>query len=409
MNPTSHTPPPPPPPSRQTQVRVVTSLNDIKAETWDTCVAQDPSSRSLLAPNPFLLHSFLSSLEDSGCVRAETSWLPQHLVLEGTDGHVYGVMPFYLKGHSLGEYVFDHAWADAFERAGGQYYPKLLSAIPFTPVTGSRLCVHADTTERERARQTLLAAAAIELAKRHRVSSLHINFLPKAQWNLLANIGYLQRKDRQFFWQNDGYRSFDDFLTVLAARKRKAIRRERRAIANSDLTIDWQFGTDICDADWNAFFSFYMDTGARKWGTPYLNRKFFSLLSARMPHYLALVMARRGARPIAGALHILGAQTLFGRYWGCTEHVPFLHFELCYYQAIDLAIARDLSMIEAGAQGEHKLARGYLPQPTYSAHWIADAGFRDALERYLEEERKAVALECSALAKYAPFKQGLPG
>ncbi len=374
------------------------SIAEVASDDWDACVI-DPAR----TVNPFVLHAFLSSLEDSGCVSARQGWLPHHLVLHDANGAVLGVAPFYLKGHSMGEYVFDYAWAQAYERAGGRYYPKLLGAVPFTPVTGPRLCArHASDTPHVSA---VLAHGAIELARRMKLSSVHVNFIDEEQMARLTDCGFLRRNDRQFFWRNDGYGTFDDFLAALSARKRKAIRRERRAVGRYGLSIDWYFGADITSDQWDAFYGFYLDTGNRKWGEPYLNRAFFQLLSARMPQYLALVLARKDNIPIAGALHIIGGDRLYGRYWGCAGHYPFLHFELCYYQAIELAISRRLTCIEAGAQGAHKLARGYLPQPTCSAHWIADGGFRDAIAHYLRQEREHIAVEHSALAKYAPFKQ----
>ena len=311
-------------------------------------------------------------------------------------------MPCYLKSHSKGEYIFDYGWAEAYERAGGSYYPKLQCAVPFTPVPGNRLLVGegADAAERER----LLLAAAIEVAKRQGVSSLHLTFLTEGEWQRTGAAGLLQRTDKQFHWQNQGYKTFDDFLASLASRKRKAIRKER-AEAVAGLTIERVTGSDITEAHWDTFFAFYMDTGSRKWGRPYLNRAFFSALGQSMAERCLLILAKRDGRYIAGALNLIGGDCLYGRYWGTTDPKPFLHFEICYYQAIDFAIERGLARVEAGAQGEHKLARGYMPTPTYSVHWVADAGFRKAVARYLDDERRHMEHERAALAEYGPYKR----
>lgn len=367
---------------------VVDSINAVAAADWNRCAGSG---------NPFVQHEFLRALEDSGSVSADDGWLPYHLLLHD-DAGVAGAAPMYLKSHSQGEYVFDHAWADAYARAGGRYYPKLQIAVPFTPVTGPRLL--ARTEDHRRA----VASAAVEIAKRFGVSSLHVTFPTETEWRQLGDIGFLQRLDSQYHWLNSGYRSFDDFLGTLTSRKRKAIRRERKeAMANID-AIDVINGSDLREAHWNAFFAFYMDTGSRKWGRPYLNRPFFSLLGEAMADRVVLILARRGGRYVAGALNLRGGDALYGRYWGALEDHPFLHFELCYYQAMDYAIAHKLARVEAGAQGEHKIARGYLPAPTYSAHWIAHAGFRDAVAAYLERERQAVTHDMRALAEFGPFK-----
>ena len=364
-------------------------LAEIGRETWDRFAGPTGDT--------FLSYDFLEACEASGCASARTGWAPRHLTLED-DGAVVGVLPLYLKGHSQGEYVFDHAWADAWERAGGAYYPKLLSAVPFTPVTGPRLL--ADTDEHRRA----LLSAAITLCEREGLSSLHVNFASDEDQALLAEAGLLPRQDRQFIWTNRGYATFDDFLADLSSSRRKTIRRERRE-ANVGLDIRILTGAEITEAHWDAFFAFYMDTGSRKWGRPYLNRRFFSLVGERMADRIALVMAFDGDRPIAGALNFIGRDALYGRQWGALEHRPFLHFELCYYRAVEFAIERGLSRVEAGAQGEHKLARGYLPRTVHSAHWISNAGLRAAVARYLEQERTAVAQEAEILTEeFSPFR-----
>jgi len=353
--------------------------------------------------NPFISHSFLSALEASGSATARAGWQPQHLVAETGDGRVVGVAPCYLKSHSRGEYVFDHAWADPYERAGGDYYPKLQVSVPFTPVTGRRLLVRPGP-DAEPAR-TGLAAGLVELCRMREASSVHLTFLTEPEWRLLGSHGFLQRTDQQFHWENGGYATFENFLAALAARKRKAIRRERRDAIPSGITVEWLTGSDLTEDAWDAFFAFYMETGSRKWGRPYLTRTFFSLIGESMRDRILLVMARRAGRFIAGALNFIGSDTLYGRNWGAIEHHPFLHFELCYYQAIEFAIHRKLGRVEAGAQGEHKLARGYLPSTTYSAHFIMDSGLRRAIADYLKRERAYVAAAGEELAACGPFRK----
>lgn len=379
-------------------VRIAGSMAEIDAAQWDACANPDPARF-----NPFISHAFLKVLEDAGTVGRRTGWLPQHLVLEGADCNIAGVMPCYLKSHSRGEYVFDYGWAEAYERAGGDYYPKLQCAVPFTPVPGPRLLARPgpDHDERERT----LAAAAITLAERLGVSSVHITFPTEGEWQRLAGMGFLQRTDQQFHWHNKGYHTFEHFMEQLASRKRKAVRKERAQAVASGITIEHVTGQDIREAHWDAFFEFYMDTGSRKWGSPYLNRRFFSLLGDAMADRCLLVMAKRRDRYIAGALNLIGGDCLYGRYWGAIEHHPSLHFEVCYHQAIEFAIARRLARVEAGAQGEHKLARGYMPVPTYSLHWIADRNFRRAVDRYLKEERQEVAEHRELLTAYGPFRK----
>ena len=379
-------------------VRVAASMSEIDAAEWDACANPD-AARS----NPFVSHAFLNALEEAGTLGRRAGWLPHHLLIEGADGRVAGAMPCYLKSHSRGEYVFDWGWADAYERAGGSYSPKLLSAVPFTPVPGRRLLVRPgpDSYERERT----LAAAAIALAQKLGVSSLHINFPTEGEWQRLAALGFLQRADQQFHWHNEGYRSFDDFLASLASRKRKTVRKERVQALAPGITIEHLTGRDIREAHWDAFFDFYTDTGSRKWGRPYLNRRFFSLLGAAMADRCLLVLGKRRGRYVAGALNLIGGDCLYGRYWGAIEHHSCLHFEICYYQAIEFAIAKGLSRVEAGAQGEHKLARGYMPVPTFSLHWIADPNFRRVVARYLEGERREVAEHRQILTAYGPYRK----
>ena len=377
-------------------VSVHRSIAEIGREAWDGC-----ASAPEYGANPFTSYDFLLALEESGCVGERTGWLPQHLATAGEDGDVAGVMPLYLKGHSQGEYVFDQAWANAYERAGGRYYPKLQCAVPFTPATGPRLIVRegagADT-------EAVLLGGAMQLCEGLSASSLHVTFPMEAQWRRLGAAGMLLRQDQQYHWENPGYASFEDFLAALSSGRRKTIRRERRE-AQDGVEIVALSGADLTEAHWDAFYGFYMDTGSRKWGRPYLNRRFFSLIGERMAERILLVMARDGGRWIAGALNLIGADTLYGRNWGAIEHRPFLHFELCYYQAIEQAIARGLKRVEAGAQGEHKIARGYLPSPVYSAHYIADPALREPVARYLEQERAAVQSDMAMLeAEYSPFK-----
>jgi len=379
-------------------LRIASALSEVDAGAWEACA--NPRGMPF---HPFTSYPFLSALEDSGSAVAKTGWGAQHLLLEDDSGGLAAVMPLYLKGHSQGEYVFDHSWADAFMRVGGQYYPKLLSAVPFTPVTGRRLLLRPDAKPCEA--EDVLIAGAIALAKRGGWSSVHVNFPTKAEWDRLAGSGCLAREGQQFHWTNDGYSCFEDFLAALASRKRKQIRKERAEALANGITIRWLTGRDLKETHWDAFFSFYMDTGNRKWGRPYLTRRFFSLIGERMAEHTLLILCERAGRPIAGALNFIGGDALYGRYWGAIEDHPCLHFEACYYQAIDFAIAHKLARVEAGAQGEHKLARGYRPVPTYSAHWIAEPGFRDAVARYLVSERRMVAAEIEALDAHAPFRK----
>ena len=389
----------------QVVVRVARRIADVAAEDWNACAAggAEFQATSIRPPNPFVSHAFLKALEESGAATRETGWLPQHLLYEDGDGRLLACMPCYLKSHSQGEYVFDHGWAEAYMRAGGHYYPKLQASVPFTPVTGPRLLARTGTDAAER--RVILLQAGQTLTEELGVSSLHITFMTREEWELAGGLGYLQRTDQQFHWLNDGYDTFDDFLAALSSRKRKMIRKERRAAIEDGVAIEWVTGRDLTEAHWDAFFDFYMDTGSRKWGTPYLTRECFSLLGQTMADELLLVLAKRNGRYIAGALNVIGADTLYGRYWGATEAQYFLHFEICYYQAIDYAIQHRLARVEAGAQGGHKLARGYLPSETYSAHYIADPGLARAVADYLVRERRAVAHEAELLSEESPYRR----
>jgi predicted N-acyltransferase len=374
-------------------------IAEIGKAAWDSCLAAPD-----YAANPFVSFDFLDALEATGCAVESTGWGPSHLLLKDEAGQAAAVMPLYLKTHSRGEYVFDQAWADAYERAGGRYYPKLQSAAPFTPATGPRLIVRPDVDRREA--QRLLLAGAMSLCKQAGASGVNITFPTHEEWTLLGEQGLLQRQDQQYHWHNRGYGTFEDFLADLSSGRRKTIRRERRdalaAVEAVALT-----GADLKEEHWDAFFSFYMDTGARKWGRPYLYRPFFSELSRRMADKVLLILARKDGRWIAGAINLIGGDCLYGRHWGCIEDVPFLHFELCYYQAIEHAIRLGLPRVEAGAQGQHKIARGYLPAAVYSAHYIADPALRAPVARYLEQERQAVRQEMDWLAEeYSPFRNG---
>ena len=384
----------------QRAARILHDISAIDAAAWNRCA--NPASADY---NPFLDHRFLCALEESGSVTAKTGWQPFHVVLSAADGDVddaIGAMPMYLKSHSRGEYVFDGGWAEAFYRAGGRYYPKLQVSVPFTPATGQRLLV-ADGEDADEIERQLLAVG-IQVAQQTEVSSLHLTFLPECQWRRAAGIGCLQRMDTQFHWRNDGYATFDDFLAALSSKKRKNIRRERREALANGISIEWLSG-DIREGHWDAFYDFYVDTGHRKWGTPYLNREFFSRVGESMAEQVLLILCKRAGRYIAGAINFIGGDTLYGRNWGCVEDHRFLHFETCYYQAIDFAIARGLQHVEAGAQGAHKIARGYLPKATYSAHWIRDPRLRQAVEHYLQDERRYVEEDIAYVEeRHSPFR-----
>jgi uncharacterized protein len=384
------------------QIRVCQSMSSFGKKEWEGL--HGTSREDDTSPyNPFISHAFLSSLEESGCASRQTGWLGQHLRLETADGSLRGAVPCYLKSHSQGEYVFDHGWANALERAGGRYYPKLQVSVPFTPATGPRLLVSRNTDPV--ATRTALAQGLKAVTDRLGTSSAHVTFAPQADMTALEGAGFLHRTDQQFHFFNRGYGSYEDFLGILSSRKRKALRKERRTALEHGLSVHWLTGSDITEAAWDDFFAFYMDTGSRKWGRPYLNRRFFSLIGDRMRDDILLVMARRDGKNIAGALNFIGADTLYGRHWGCVEDHPFLHFEVCYHQAIDFAIAKGLRVVEAGAQGEHKLARGYMPVTTHSAHYIAHPGLRRAVADYLEAERRDVARVGAYLEDHGPFRK----
>jgi predicted N-acyltransferase len=411
---------------KELRIRVVPAIRDVPSAAWDACanpgegapaaegppLAAEPappcpaatqSSQAAEAYNPFISHAFLQALEASASATARTGWQPQHLVAEDADGEVVGVVPCYLKSHSRGEYVFDRGWAEAYEHAGGAYYPKLQVSVPFTPATGRRLLARpgpgADDV------RAGLAAGLVELCRLREASSVHVTFAPVEECQLLGERGFLRRTDQQFHWENRGYASFDEFLAALASRKRKAIKRERRDSVCAGIEVQWLTGSDLTERVWDAFFAFYMETGSRKWGRPYLTRAFYSLVGETMGDKIALVMAKRAGRTIAGAINFIGSDALYGRHWGAIEHHPFLHFELCYYQAIEFAISRGLKRVEAGAQGEHKLARGYLPVTTHSAHHIADPGLRRAIADYLKRERAYVEMAGQELSQAAPFRK----
>ncbi len=372
------------------------SLSEIPAAEWDAVAA--PEQAAGRPVDPFTTHRFLSALDLSGSTGKGSGWQARPLALrEG--GRLVAATPLYVKSHSQGEYIFDHGWADALERAGGRYYPKLQIAVPFTPATGRRFLGAAEHRE-------TLWQAAIGVTAQNRLSSLHATFCTEEEAEALAGVeGTLHRVTQQFHWQNRGYGSFGDFLSDLSSRKRKMIRKERETAPASGLTIRALTGDEIEPAHWDAFWAFYQDTGSRKWGRPYLTREAFTRFHQTMRADMLLVLAFDGKRPVAGALNFIGRDTLYGRYWGCVEDYPSLHFELCYYQAIDWAIAHGLTRVEAGAQGEHKLARGYLPVETHSLHWIAEPSFRRAVDHYLEAERRAVGEEIEVLTAYGPFRK----
>ncbi|WP_147048307.1 GNAT family N-acetyltransferase [Methylobacterium gnaphalii] len=389
-------------PATELQVRAVPGLAGIAAADWDACATSPETlSGGDETYNPFVSHAFLSALEESGCVSRKTGWLPLHVTVE-RGGRLIGAAPCYLKSHSQGEYVFDQGWADAFERAGGAYYPKLQVSVPFTPVTGPRFLIAPG--EEPDAAASAIVAGLRALRAETEASSIHVTFMQKREWAQAGALGLLQRIDQQFHWENRGYPNFDGFLADLASRKRKAIKRERREALASGITIEHVTGNGITETHWDAFFEFYTDTGARKWGRPYLNRKFFRLIGERMAERILLVMARRDGRLIAGAINFIGDVALYGRNWGCIEDHPFLHFEVCYYQAIEFALARGLKRVEAGAQGEHKLARGYRPVAMHSAHDIADPHLRRAVADYLERERGYVRAAIDEYETMTPFR-----
>lgn len=406
-------------PMTEVTLRVANAISEATAAAWNACAnpaARDQGNGAApLAPaptrettlendyNPFISHEFLWALEKSQSVGRRTGWQPLHLLAEGTDGTLVGAVPCYVKSHSQGEYVFDHGWAEAYERAGGSYYPKLQVSVPFTPATGRRLLVRPGP--QAAAMRGALADALMDICRRSDASSAHVTFPTQPEWELLGRRGFLKRTHQQFHWENAGYDSFEAFLAALASRKRKAIRREREDALSAGISVHWLTGSDLTESVWDAFFEFYMETGSRKWGRPYLTRPFYSLVGEKMRDRILLVMAKRNGRWIAGAINFIGSHTLFGRHWGAVEHHPFLHFELCYYQAIQYAIEHKLARVEAGAQGEHKVSRGYLPTTTYSAHYIVDPALRRAIEDFLKHERAYVAAAGAELAEAAPFRK----
>ena len=384
--------------AEQYSLKTINRIEEVGREAWDRCAGTD---------NPFVSYDFLHALEASGSVGDRSGWHPQHLVVEqetsAGPGGIVGVVPAYLKAHSYGEYVFDHGWADAYERAGGQYYPKLQISVPFTPATGPRLLT-APGQDADAVRRLLLGALT-QVAEKLELSGAHITFMTEDEATAAAEAGFLIRHGMQFHWHNHGYQSFDDFLAALSSRKRKAIRKERREVSEAGITVRALSGDDLKAADWDIFHRFYVDTYDRKWGYPYLTRAFFSILAETMGDRVVLMMAERNGTPVAGALNLAGTDALFGRNWGCAADFKFLHFETCYYRAIDVAIERGLSRVEAGTQGPHKIQRGYLPVLTYSAHWLRDQGFSEAVARFLSEEKRGVAYEIEALGEHSPYRK----
>ncbi|AZO14568.1 GNAT family N-acetyltransferase [Mesorhizobium sp. M2A.F.Ca.ET.043.05.1.1] len=385
-------------------IRVAAGIGAFTCAEWDGFAGTTRGDKEN-GYNPLVSFAFLSALEDSGCAVRRTGWQGHHLRLETAQGRLLGAVPCYLKSHSQGEYVFDHGWSDAFERAGGRYYPKLQCSVPFTPVSGPRLLV--SKGENEGAVRAGLAEGLKLVTDKLGVSSAHVTFASEPDVATLEAAGFLHRTDQQFHFFNEGFSTYDDFLATLASRKRKAMKKERREALVNGISIDWLTGKDITESAWDDFFAFYMDTGGRKWGRPYLNRQFFSLIGERMADDILLVMAKRNGRYIAGAINFIGSDALYGRNWGCIEDHPFLHFEVCYHQAIDFAIERKLKVVEAGAQGEHKLARGYRPVTMHSAHYISHPGLRNAVADYLRRERREVERMGEYLEEHTPFRKDL--
>ncbi|WP_412507095.1 GNAT family N-acetyltransferase [Roseovarius sp. SYSU LYC5161] len=376
------------------------SLARVDAAAWDACACPEAAGGAR-PEDPFTTHRFLLALEESGSVGPGTGWEPHYITAEA-DGQIIACAPLYAKSHSQGEYIFDHNWAHAYERAGGRYYPKLQIAVPFTPVTGRRLLTRPGFHEQG---QAALVQGATRVARENRLSSLHVTFCTGAEAEAAEALGLMRRTTQQYHWLNEGYADFDAFLASLSSRKRKNIRKERAQAQDFGGTIRSYSGDEIEPHHWDAVWQFYQDTGARKWGMPYLTRAFFEIAHERLRDDILLVLAQHEDRAVAGAMNLIGASALYGRYWGCAVHHPCLHFELCYYQAMDFAIAHGLSRVEAGAQGEHKLARGYLPTETHSLHWMAEPGFAEAVARYLDAERAAVAEDIEVLTGYGPFRK----
>ena len=382
---------------KEWDIKLINRIQSIEKDEWDACANPDPGQY-----NPFISYDFLNALEESGSATEETGWAPYHMVLFDKNECLIGGIPMYLKNHSRGEYVFDHNWAEAYERSGGQYYPKLQISIPFTPVTGLRIIskpgLNAGNIEQ------FLLNSCINFAKKNHLSSIHLTFLKKSQWERTIQSDFLPRIDQQYHWVNDNYQSFEDFLSRLSSKKRKNIKRERRTIKDHKLEVENLTGQEITEAHWDIFFNFYLNTGDRKWGTPYLTRRFFSLMSSQLLDKTVLVLCKQNEQYIAGALHFIGGDCLYGRYWGCVKYIPFLHFELCYYQAIEYAIKLGLYRVEAGAQGEHKVPRGYLPTRTYHAHWFSNPQFKEIISKYLKSEQTQVDDEIDYLNRFLPFR-----
>ncbi|MEM7619134.1 MAG: GNAT family N-acetyltransferase [Pseudomonadota bacterium] len=390
-------------------VRSVSSIAELSAKSWNACANPNPKTY-----NPFVSYHFLNALEKSKSVCKKTGWMPCHLALSAEDtamqnseennqDTILGVMPCYIKSHSYGEYIFDHAWAELYMRLHKQYYPKLQCAIPFTPATGPRLLTPANPNQKKH--QKSLAAAAIQLVEKLDISSFHCTFLNEQEHTIMSEMGFLTRHSQQFHWHNNAYKTFDEFLATLSSRKRKTIRKERREAQNNNITIKWLTGSDLQENHWDHFYEFYLDTSSRKWGQAYLTREFFSHINETMRDQILLILCHRGDKIIAGALNFIGGDTLYGRNWGAIEDHKFLHFEACYYQAIDFAIQNGLSRVEAGAQGAHKLARGYVPTLTYSTHYITNPELRHVIARYLEHEKDHIAFENNILSTHTPYAQ----
>ncbi len=377
---------------KKISIEIYDRIADISSTDWNACAGLN---------NPFVQHAFLNALEISGSVTPETGWLAQHVLVKDEEGNPTACAPLYLNNHSYGEYIFDWGWADAFQRAGGAYYPKLQAAIPFTPATGPRLLVKQGASDEYFG---ILVSAMLKIAKQHGVSSLHLTFLTKEEWKRLGNLSFMQRTSSQFHWENKNYRDFDDFLDSLISRKRKSIKKERRRVCEEGIELFCLTGDELSEEKWDIFYGYYTDTIDRKWGRSYLTRDFFSILGETMSNLAMLVLAEHNNNPVAGALNFLGSETIFGRNWGCSQDFKFLHFEACYYQAIEYAINNKLKWVEAGAQGPHKIQRGYLPREVYSAHWIKNDSLSAAIESFLERERKEVDYQISELMRYSPFR-----
>ncbi|MFL2759049.1 MAG: GNAT family N-acetyltransferase [Paracoccaceae bacterium] len=386
-------------PKSEITIKIVETLLSVNENDWDACAASEEID-GMRPVDPFTTYRFLRALEDSGSVGNSSGWHPYY-ILAFRENELLGCAPMYIKTHSQGEYIFDHAWANAYERAGGNYYPKIQVAVPFTPVPGKRLLAKKENQEKA---FPILLEGIKNFASKNKLSSAHITFCSFDEFKKGESLGFLKRTSSQFHWSNDNYKNFQDFLNALSSRKRKNIRKEREKARNFGGKIVRYSGKEITGKHWDAFWDFYQDTGRRKWGQPYLTRSFFDIASEKMSNELLLVLAEIDGTPIAGALNFIGMDALYGRYWGCTENYSNLHFEICYYQAIEYAIENCLSRVEAGAQGDHKLARGYMPSHTYSLHWINDSGFSKAVAQYLDEERRAVGREMEILSDYGPFK-----